>query len=179
MQASEAAELRAMVMSSAEHILPACGLAIGAPIDMPTGDPKQVVAFMGFTGDVLRGTIAVVAPLELIRTAYPLPLNDAARWELEAFDWAGEIANRLLGRIKLQLVPKGVSIEASTPRVMAGEQLHVTRSTHGTVCSTCFPVADSWVRVWFDAISAENRPLFVQADARVVNLPPEGDVLLF
>jgi hypothetical protein len=179
MQTSEAAELKAMVLSSARHILPACGLPIGEPIEMPTVEAKQVVAFMGFTGDVLRGTIALVAPLELIRTAYPLPLKDAARWELEAFDWAGEIANRLLGRIKLLLFPKGVSIEASTPRVMLGEQLHVTRSTHGTVCSTCFPVHDSWVRVWFDAISAEDRPLFIQAESNLASVPPEGDVLLF
>jgi CheY-specific phosphatase CheX len=180
MQDSDANELRTMVISSAQHILPACGLPIGDPIETPLTDTtKQVVAFMGFTGDVLRGTIAVVAPLDLIRKAYPLPLDDAARWELEVFDWAGEIANRLLGRIKLLLTPGGISIEASTPRVMLGEQLHVTRSTQGTVCSTCFPVGNSWVRVWFDAICAEGRPLFVQTEARTVSIPPEGDVLLF
>lgn len=180
MQANESKELHDLVVEAAAHVLPDCGLAIGEPSEASRdfSEPRQVVAFMGFTGDLLRGTMAVVAPLALMRTAYPLPLKDDVRWEFEVFDWAGEVANRVLGRIKLSLVERGVDIEASTPRVLLGDQLLVTRSTPGTVCSTHFPVGDSWVRVWFDAVAAEDRPLFTAPAVRA-SFPPEGDVLLF
>ena len=88
-----------------------------------------------------------------------------------------KVANRLLGRIKVALAARSVEIEASTPRVMLGEQLHVTRSTRGTVCSACFASGNTSVRVWFDAISSEGQPLFgvVSDDFSQA----EGDVLLF
>jgi CheY-specific phosphatase CheX len=181
MQAAEAEELRRLVVASTLHVLPACGLQVTEPTD-PVADEseeKQVVAFLGFTGDALRGTIAVVAPLELLRSAYPLPLADKAQWQVEVFDWAGEIANRLIGRVRSGLALRGVMIEASTPRVMQGEQLHVTRSTQGTVCSAYFPAGPSWVRVWFDATSADERPLFSGSSTAPASIPAEGEPVLF
>lgn len=181
MHMKEATELQQLVIESAQHVLPACGLAIGEMGEPPPGaeDPKQIVAFMGFTGDVLRGTLVLKAPLEILRAAYPLPLNASGDWQLDVFDWTGEIANRLLGRIKLALTARGADVEASTPRVMSGEHLHVSRSTKGTVCAAAFRVGDSAVRVWFDAVAAEGRDLFtVPAEAAPDSLP-EGDVLLF
>lgn len=184
MQAAEAEELRHLVVGSTLHVLPGCGLQVTEPIEPiePIADEsaeKQVVAFLGFTGDALRGTIAIVAPLELLRSAYPLPLAGKPTWQVEVFDWAGEIANRLIGRIRSGLAPLGVMIEASTPRVMQGEQLHVTRSTQGTVCSAYFPVGSSWVRVWFDATSDDERPLFTGASAATTSVPVEGEPVLF
>ena len=181
MHIKEATELQTLVIESARHVLPACGLAIGELGEPPPEgeETKQVVAFMGFTGDVLRGTLALVAPLELFRAAYPLPLDPNTRWQLEVFDWAGEIANRLLGRIKLALTARGADVEASTPRVMLGEHLHVTRSTKGTVCSASFLSGASAVRVWFDAVAAEGRELFTVPAEAAGETPPEGDVLLF
>jgi CheY-specific phosphatase CheX len=181
MQAAEAEELRRLVVTSTLHVLPACGLHVTEPTDpiVDDSEEKQVVAFLGFTGDALRGTIAVVAPLELLRSAYPLPLADTAQWQVEVFDWAGEIANRLIGRVRSALALRGVMIEASTPRVMQGEQLHVTRSTQGTVCSAYFPAGPSWVRVWFDATSADERPLFSGGSVAPASIPAEGEPVLF
>lgn len=180
MHTKEAIELQQLVIDAARHVLPACGLGAGV-LDETAEDAntQQIVAFMGFTGDVLRGTMAIVAPVELMRAAYPLPLADSARWQIEVFDWAGEVANRVLGRIKLGLTARGADIEASTPRVMQGEHLHVTRATKGTVCSASFRVRDSAVRVWFDAVVAEGRDLFTVPAAGAPSSPPEGDVLLF
>lgn len=178
---AEAAELSEIVVKCARHVLPGCGIPIsegGQIVDEPP-DAKQLVAFMGFTGDVLRGTMAIVSPIELMRRAYPLDFKQGARWEYEVFDWAGEVANRLLGRIKVALAQRSVDIEASTPRVMLAEHLHVTRSTRGTVCSAAFPSGDATIRVWFDAIAAEGRAVFGPAPLNHPSSPPEGDVLLF
>jgi CheY-specific phosphatase CheX len=181
MQNTEVTELQRLVIEAARHVLPACGLAVGEPQEghVEQANTQQIVAFMGFTGDMLRGTMAIVAPVELLRAAYPLPLNDQTRWQLEVFDWTGEIANRLLGRIKLGLTARGADIEASTPRVMQGEHLHLTRSTKGTVCSASFPVGNATLRVWFDAIWPEDRALFPVSATAAASSPPEGDVLLF
>jgi chemotaxis protein CheX len=181
MHPAEAEVLRRIVVASSLHVLPSCGLNATEPIEPTVTDSeeKQVVSFLGFTGDALRGTIAVVAPLQLLRAAYPLSLADKAQWQVEVFDWAGEIANRLIGRIRSGLAPLGIIIEASTPRVMQGEQLHVTRSTQGTVCSAYFPVGSSWVRVWFDATSADESPLFGSASSVPTGVPDEGEPVLF
>jgi len=181
MHAREAVELQRLVIEAARHVLPVCGLDVGElEEDQAAAEGVlQIVAFMGFTGDVLRGTMAIVAPAELLRAAYPLPLNDATRWQLEVFDWAGEVANRLLGRIKLGLSARGADVEASTPRVMLGEHLHITRSTKGTVCSAAFRVRGSVVKVWFDAVSTEGCDLFTVPASIVPSSLPEGDVLLF
>jgi hypothetical protein len=178
MSASDAAELNEIVVSASRHVFPSCGIQLSSQIaDMVATPEKQMVAFMGFTGDVLRGTMAIVVPTELMRKAYPLPLQHDQHAEFELFDWAAEVANRLLGRIKVALAARSVEIEASTPRVMLAEQLHVTRSTRGTVCSACFASGSSSVRVWFDAIGTEAEPIFGVASEDCS--PAEGDVLLF
>jgi hypothetical protein len=180
MDASEMDEIKEIVIEASRHVFPSCGIAIGdacEPVEDPD-DVKQLVAFMGFAGPVLRGTLTLVAPIDLMRSSYPLPLKDRARWEFEVFDWSGEVANRLLANVKNGLAARGVDIEASTPRVMLAEQLHVTRSVRGTVCSSCFPSGDSWIKIWFDAMAPDNQKVLKDPQASSAT-PPEGDVLLF
>ncbi|MET0595825.1 MAG: chemotaxis protein CheX [Polyangiaceae bacterium] len=173
-------EIRDIVIEASRHVFPSCGITIGDPRESAEepNDTKQLVAFMGFAGPILRGTLAMVAPIELMRTTYPVPLKDGARWEFEVFDWSGEIANRLLANIKNGLAVRGVEIESSTPRVMLAEQLHVSRSVRGTVCSSCFQSGESWIQVWFDAMAPDNQKVLREAQGPSPT-PPEGDVLLF
>lgn len=175
---SDAAELREIVVSACRHVFPSCGIPLSAELAEVVEPPeKQLVAVMGFTGDALRGTMTVVVATDLMREAYPLPLPHDEQAEFEVFDWAAEVANRLLGRIKVALAARSVEIEASTPRVMLAQQLQVTRSTRGTISSACFASGQRPVRVWFDAISSEGQAIFgaVSEDFS----PAEGDVLLF
>ena len=180
MEASELDQIREIVIEASRHVFPRCGIALGEQIERTDdgSDVKQLVAFMGFAGPVLRGTLALVAPIDLMRASYPLPLKDGARWEFEVFDWSGEVANRLLANIKNGLALRGVDIEASTPRVMLAEQLHVTRSVRGTVCSSCFATEDSWIRIWFDAMAPDDQKILLEPRGPDPT-PPEGDVLLF
>jgi hypothetical protein len=180
MEASEMDEIREIVIKASRHVLPSCGIAIGDACEPPDDDTdiKQLVAFMGFAGPSLRGTLAIAAPVALMHKSYPLPLEDNVRWEFEVFDWSGEVANRLLASIKNGLAIRGVDIEASTPRVMLAEQLHVTRSVRGTVCSSCFATGDSWIKVWFDAMAPDNQKILREPHGPNAT-PPEGAVLLF
>jgi hypothetical protein len=180
MDASEMNQIRDIVIEASRHVFPSCGITIGEACDSgdDPSDTKQLVAFMGFAGPVLRGTLAMIAPIDLMRTSYPVPLKDGTRWEFEVFDWSGEIANRLLANIKNGLAVRGVDIESSTPRVMLAEHLHVSRSVKGTVCSSCFPTGKSWIKIWFDAMGPENQKVLRDPQGPSPT-PPEGDVLLF
>lgn len=180
MEASEMEQIREIVIEASRHVFPSCGIALGEQVERndEASDAKQLVAFMGFAGPILRGTLALVAPIELMRASYPLPIKDGARWEFEVFDWSGEVANRLLANIKNGLAVRGVEIEASTPRVMLAEQLHVTRSVRGTVCSSCFATPDSWIKIWFDAMAPDGQKVLREPQGQNAT-PPEGDVLLF
>jgi hypothetical protein len=180
MDASEMDQIREIVIDASRHVFPACGIPIGDACEPgdEAGDTKQLVAFMGFAGPILRGTLALVAPIEIMRSTYPLPLKEGTRWEFEVLDWSGEVANRLLASIKNGLAIRGVDIEASTPRVMLAEHLHVTRSVRGTVCCSCFAIGDSWIKIWFDAMAPDNQKVLREAQGPSP-MPPEGDVLLF
>ena len=73
-----------------EHVLPVCGIKARhvdeRPPELPTGG--QLAAFIGFSGDLMRGTLTLVAPFSLMRATYPLKLSEDDNWELEIFDWS-------------------------------------------------------------------------------------------
>jgi hypothetical protein len=179
MQPEEVAQLREVVVDAARRIFPGCGIEVGEAREPQEEAPetKRLVAVMGFSGDVLRGSMALVAPMELMRDAYPLPLKSNG-WELDVFDWSGEIANRLLGRIRNALAERGVEVAPSTPRVLYAERLQAVGSMRRTICTIAFPSKASWIEVWFDALAPEGRVVLSPADPNRV-APPEGDVLLF
>jgi hypothetical protein len=179
MQSDDAAELRKIVVDSARLVFPSCGIDVGEqrePVE-EAPDTKRLVAVMGFSGGLMRGSLTLVAPVEVMKSAYPLPLAEK-RWELDVFDWSGEVANRLLGRIKNSLAERGVEVEPSTPRVLYAERLQAVGSMRRTICSMAFLTKESWIEVWFDAIAAQGRTLLSPPDpARIA--PTEGDILLF
>ena len=180
MDPSEVTEIRDIVIESARHVLPMCGIAADHQSDGANlqNSSDQLVAFMGFSGEMLRGTLTLVAPIALMRETYPLPLTDGPRSELDVFDWSAEIANRLLGRIKNGLASRGLEVEPSTPRVMIADQIQILRSLRGSVCSVFFSAGPWPFGLWFDAIAPEGVALF-SAERVPDETPPEGDVLLF
>jgi hypothetical protein len=167
------------VVDAARHVLPACGLVIAGPSADPPHECEsgEVLAGIAITGDALRGMLALAAPAELFYAAYPLPLPERGRPEPLALDWAGEIVNRLVGRIKHALSLRGVVIGATTPRTSLGDPLRASRVTDGTLLAVAFPVAGLSVRVWLHASTAEG--LALPAPPCAVSALLEGDVLLF
>ena len=78
MQPSDKEELCQIVMEACHHVLPQCGLPISDGADpAPSAEPPtdQLASLIGFSADDLRGTLTIVAPLDLMRESYPLPLS--------------------------------------------------------------------------------------------------------
>lgn len=89
---------------------------------------EGLAAFIGFLGDTLRGALVISAPAALIARAVPVKPGDGGVPEEQQRDWACELANQLLGRMKLRLAQHGVDFEMSTPSVMMGRDLRGFRS---------------------------------------------------
>jgi CheY-specific phosphatase CheX len=181
MQPSERRDFREIVIGACRHVLPQCGLPVGADptnLEVSVDPAEQLAAFIGFSAGALRGAITMLLPVSLARRSYPLQLKSGIEADLELFDWSGEIVNRLLGRVKSGLAARGVDVEPSTPKTMLGEQIQFVVSEQTNVCALRFGCGTDALAVLVDAISAEDKVLFRSSPANTVS-QPEGELLLF
>ncbi|WP_437735109.1 chemotaxis protein CheX [Sorangium sp. So ce1335] len=137
---------------------------------------NAVVSFIGFTGDHLRGSLTLVAPVSLITRSHPL----RDRRELDedmVCDWASELANQLLGRVKNRLRPLGLVIVLSTPSAAIGDHLRAREEQSEGFRRLLFDAGPDRLAVLFDAL-APDAALKLEEGS-----PPdpqrEGEVLLF
>src|SRR5688500_14514583 len=85
-----------------------------------------LAASIGLGGaDGLKGKLVIIARPEFFRSVYPpeLPQNEISEDVLA--DWASEVANQLLGRIKNLLSARAVNFALSIPAVIAGDRLRL------------------------------------------------------
>jgi CheY-specific phosphatase CheX len=89
-------------------------------------DATELAAVVGFSGENVRGTVGLTAPLTALSATHPSALAgeriDARMLE----DWLGELANQMMGRIKAQLRRRSVTVWMSTPIVLRGVSIVVT-----------------------------------------------------
>jgi hypothetical protein len=76
---------------------------------------------VGFSGHGIRGSVAIAGSRSVLGASNPLS-DQASR------DWAGELANQLMGHVKSGLLAHGVEVYLSTPTVLRGE--HLALQTH-------------------------------------------------
>jgi CheY-specific phosphatase CheX len=138
-----------------------------------------VLAFIGFFGDGLRGTLVVDACRALLARSYPAcghaPDDD------DLIDWSGELANLLLGRLKSELLGCGVAIRVGTPAVVSGEAMAALDSLHPVGRVTCrFEAQGAWMRARLE-VTAEARFSLEAGDTFRPSAPaPQGgDAFLF
>jgi len=92
------------------------------------GDPV-IAGVVGFTGDAVRGTLLLASTFKVIASARPAAIRNrplspslASDW-IFVRDWAGELANQVLGRIKNRLHRFQVTFEVSPPTAFSGPAL--------------------------------------------------------
>jgi len=136
-----------------------------------TPEPSTVhdlAGIIGFTGAHIGGTLSLVSSSSLLaRTRPTAPVNTA-----EVEDWAAELANQLLGRLKNRLLQHNVQIQLSTPVAVAGRHLELrTLSTPLYFHSELGRLA-----VWFDVRFDED---FVAEQIQEGQSVAEGELELF
>jgi hypothetical protein len=173
--------LRKHLLECAREIFAAYSVSFGD--ELPEGETSEsregkLAAVIGFTGDSMRGALAFVASEHLLGTLYPIPSQQPS--EAEVADWAGEFVNQLLGRLRNRLLPRGIEIHVSMPKVMAAAALRLTGTATAQACNLRFYAGPerSQVEIWFDALIAPGVDL-----ASIVPSAPEpakeGEHLLF
>jgi hypothetical protein len=112
---------------------------------------EKLAAVIGFSGENMRGALAFVASERLLRELYPIPGRQPS--EAEVSDWCGEFVNQLLGRLRNRLLPRGVEIHVSMPKVMAASHLRLTGTATVQACNLTFRAGPdrAEVELWFDA----------------------------
>jgi hypothetical protein len=172
--------LRECVLQCSREVCRSSSIPIGPEVEdvFEAGIAGQVAAFIGFGGKQLRGTLTLVAPFELMRAAYPMPARGGAPApDADVLDWAGELANELLGRITNRLSALGVELMCSTPKAIHVDLPRILAATPMTVCALRLHCGSDQLGVWFDAVSDEPA-LFPSAPAPVAWVA-EGEVTLF
>ncbi len=140
----------------------------------------ETLAIIGLGGQKLRGSVVLSIPSPLLARSHPTGRTSAE----ELADWLAELANLLLGRLKVQLLERGISIELGTPVTLSGTALKFHRfkglpMVHGFRATDACSLRpeDSRVHVVFEAIGDESAQLSVAITPDVAL--KEGEVVLF
>jgi CheY-specific phosphatase CheX len=122
------------------------------PVDL-TGQPSTsfvTCGVIGFSGPVVRGALVVALTGGLAEKTNPVGADGNLR------DWVGELANQLLGRIKLALLDHGVDIYLNLPAVLKGE--HLAPIPRRVVQPMTFSAAEGVVGVWLEIEDRDGSP---------------------
>jgi len=143
-------------------------------------DEPRVAGIVGFTGQKMRGTFVFVASYEVIAAARPselkkLTARTSSDWILVR-DWAGELANQVVGRIKNRLRVFGVTLQVSTPTALSGPELRFAKPKAPATRAHVFLAAGTKTWCWFDAVYDPELEADVTGGDRAA---AEGDIILF
>jgi hypothetical protein len=122
---------------------------------------------IGFSGPVVRGALVVALTGGLAEKTNPIGATGNLR------DWVGELANQLLGRIKLALLDHGLDIYLNLPAVLKGE--HLAPIPRRVVQPMAFAASEGVVGVWIEIEERDGDP----GEPARGDRAKSGDAILF
>jgi chemotaxis protein CheX len=171
-------KLDSVIVSAARALFESNGLSLGEQPGeggLPPND-HDIAASIGFTAPQVQGAILMTTRKDLVARAWPRELRHREPSEREVCDWAGELVNQLLGRVKNALLPFGLTLEQSTPTVVTGKHVHRAPPSTNIARRYFFETSVGTLLIYFDAAMAKG--LALGGDAKI-RPAPEGDVQLF
>ena len=157
-------------------------LTLIPPLSADGGSAAPSVAgFIGFSSPAVRGAVLLASTFDVIARARPpaarkkaLSAHSSSDWIL-ARDWAGELVNQVLGRIKNRMRSVGFTFDVSAPAALSGQALSFAKPKSERTRPVLFKAHPDSVWFWLDALwSSEVEPTPGPAGQR-----KEGDVILF
>jgi CheY-specific phosphatase CheX len=169
-----------LVVAATRALFGTHGLDLGAMRGAFEETPADhdVACSIGFTAPEMRGALLMTARKDVFTRAWPAELKNRVPTEREVCDWAGELVNQLLGRVKNALVPLGLALQQSTPTVVTGRYLHRAPATTKVARRYSFEEGGGSVAVYLDASVAEGFALSESRDESLLSAT-EGDIQLF
>lgn len=137
----------------------------------------SIVASIGFSGEILRGSLLLRASAESFRLSLPTEIAVLLDDDDATSDWAGELANQLLGRLKNQLAHHAVEVFLSTPVVVIGRELRHVAAGPVRTRDHVFAGETGVIRITLEAMVPADFVLTLTAggDAGIA----EGELALF
>jgi hypothetical protein len=126
----------------------------------------------------LRGKLVIIAPPELFRSVYPPEIARRGISDASLANWASEVANQLLGRIKNLLSAHGVDFSIGIPAVIAGDRLRLLGRNPGASVEHSVRVGGLPVDLLLEMERAGGRKILGE-DGETVPTAPEGSSVLF
>jgi chemotaxis protein CheX len=151
----------------------------------------RCATFVGFGGTELRGAITMDLPIALVAQLHPTAISSdeivklqdgqlPSDWRLQEnlCDWASELGNQLLGRMKSGLSRHAVTIQASMPATVWGEMVHAKKLRGEGSVELAFASGEHLVLVYFGGTALVPRDLTRAPTADASDEPVEGDIIM-
>lgn len=160
----------------------------------PNGEPFEVViadaavaedqresrlaVSVGLGRPDLKGALVVMARSAFFRATYPAAQPGQTVSAEDIADWAGEVGNQLLGRLKNQLCQLGLDFSVGVPIVFQGEGLHLRLSDGPNSLRCRLRVHHERVDLFLEVTRTDGAALLATGN-RPATASLEGDVVLF
>ncbi|MBL8618220.1 MAG: chemotaxis protein CheX [Deltaproteobacteria bacterium] len=163
------------------ELLTSCALELFAdygvvlePAKAPVS-PSEMVAVVGFTSDEMRGTLAISAQLDFFSRTNVISSEPT---EEQIRDWAGELGNQLMGRVKNRLLAYNLVLAMGTPMVIIGMSMHLGQRRTGIVNRLAWTSSQGDIEAWLEA--SHEAGLWLERSAAAEDaIQAEGDLLFF
>lgn len=173
------AKVRVVVTEACVEMFTSCGFAVRL-MDVVQPVPTRahgIAGFIGFGGEV-RGSLMLAGARQFFDSTSPVPGEGGRLTEAALYDWTGEMANQLLGRIKRRFCTLGRDFHASTPTAMGGRELGRRFPLRAGVIDLVFGVGGDVLSVCFEITPPPSGKIFSD-DADPLEVSNEGDLVLF
>lgn len=163
------------------ELLTSCALELFADYDValapatPPMSPSELVAVIGFTSDEMRGTLAISAQVDFFARTNVISVDPT---EEQIRDWAGELGNQLMGRLKNRLLAYNLVLAMGTPMVIIGVSMDLGQRRTGIVNRLAWTSSPGEIEVWLEA-SHEAGLWLERSAAADESIQSEGDLLFF
>jgi len=128
-------------------------------VDLNEMKEEAVVAFIGFSGEHIRGSVAMFAPTSLIMKSHPMRARHTIDVTAQC-DWARELANQIVGLLQNRLLHFGIEILLSMPSAAIGRRLRTYEDGgHEGFAALHLDSGPDCVLLVFDAIATEGTEL--------------------
>ncbi len=135
----------------------------------------SVAAVIGFSGEDIAGALGVATSDDVLAEAYRLAHRNEGSFALQS-DWLRELANQILGRVKGQMLERGVPIYLALPQTIRGMRLEPQGSGRHHISWTVAAGPAGPILTWLELEKATALDLHTKPP---IHARPSGDILLF
>jgi hypothetical protein len=149
-----------------------------APDIKPSFAPgvARLAACIGFAHPSVKGALTAYIPATLLANTLPVATRDPRPEELR--DWAGEIVNQLLGRMKNAFLAYGIDLPMGIPSIIVGTDYEVVSPREARGSWHSFGCSGQLMFVHLDTIIDPKLELG-EPSVDESTIAAEGDAMLF